>query len=189
MTTRQLPVNYYTPDYGINNRNYTTKIIPRKNNSYNTGIITNRTKNESYKIVEKDFGDGKVIYYIPLEYGDDFDISQLGNKPKPDEEQVYNSPKLVRRRTIQQYSDIEYDNDYREYVEEVPIVTSCRHVYILPRKQRNTQVIEKIYESQLPAEIVEDTYKKNYPDIFDYRAKNEETGYVVRENVPKQIVR
>jgi hypothetical protein len=195
MTAHRIPNNYYAPDefsYGNN----TKRVIPR--NNHNTGIITSRTKSGSYNIVEKDFGDHKVIYHIPVEYGDDYDISQLEETPtiedRQQHQQGYSSPRLVRRRIYQEYDNVDYDDEY-EYVEEIPISSPRRRVYVSPRRQtRDVQVIRRIYEPQPVVqpvvETVEYIYEDEYPDVYNnIREKEEEVEYVVRERVPKQTVR
>ncbi|CAF3830672.1 unnamed protein product [Rotaria sordida] len=177
-----MPSDYYTSD----------EFEYRSNKN---GIITNKTRKGSYNIVEKDYGDHKIIYHIPVEYGDDYDISELEDMPTAEEEQPQqqqqqrNSPKLVRRRTIHQYADVGYDNDY-EYVEEIPSVAPRQRMYISPRRQRDPQFVDRIYETQPASETVEYVYEDDYPDDYDYRPENEEqVEYVVRERVPKQTVR
>jgi hypothetical protein len=195
MTTGRIPPEYYTSDE-FSYRNNKTRIIPRQNYSYgssnNAGVITSKTKSGTYNIIEKDFGTHRVIYHVPIEYGDDYDVSQLEDIPITEEEQpqqTINSPRLVRRRIYQQYDDSDYNDDY-EYVEEVPIVTPRRRVYISPRPQRDTQIVETIYETRSPKKTVEYIYEDDRSDVYDYRPENEEeVEYVVRERAPKQIVR
>jgi len=194
MTTNRIPPEYYTSDE-FSYRNNKTRIIPRQNYSYgssnNAGVITSKTKSGTYNIIEKDFGTHRVIYHVPIEYGDDYDVSQLEDIPITEEEQPQqpiNSPRLVRRRIYQQYDDSDYNDDY-EYVEEVPFVTPRRRVYISPRPQRDTQIVETIYETRSPKKTVEYIYEDDRSDVHDYRPENEEVEYVVRERAPKQIVR
>jgi hypothetical protein len=193
MTTGRIVSEYYTPDE-FTSKNNKTRIIPRQNYSHavsnNTGVITSKTRNGSYNIIEKDFGDYKVIYHVPIEYGDDYDVSQLEDIPAV-EEQRQQTPKLVRRRIYQQYNDIDYDDDYG-YIEEIPVVSPRRHVYVSSRRPRDTQVVKTIYEtrSRSPTEIIEYVYEDDYEDGYDYKPDNQEqVEYVVRERVPKQTVR
>jgi hypothetical protein len=192
MTTNRIPSDYYTSDEFIY-RNNKIRTIPHENYSHvlsnNTGVITNKTKNGSYNIVEKDFGDYKVIYHIPIEYGDDYDISQLEDIPIVPEQQSNDSPRLVRRRIYQQYNDVDYDNDY-EYVEEIPVVSPRRRVYVSPRRQEDREVVQRIYEQRPPpTQTVEYIYEDDHSDPYAHRQENEEVEYIVRERVPKQIVR
>ncbi|CAF2496950.1 unnamed protein product [Rotaria sp. Silwood2] len=176
MTTSRIPSDYYTSD----------EFTYRNNKN---GVITNKTRNGSYNIVEKDYGDHKVIYHIPIEYGDDYDISELENMSTVEEEQSqqkHNSPKLIRRRIIHQYSDFDNDNDY-EYVEEVPTITPRNRIYVSPRRQRDTQVVKHIYQPPPASETIEYVYEDDYPDDYDYRLENEEqVEYIVRDRVPQQ---
>ena len=184
MTTSRLPSEYRTSNE-FSYENNTSRGIPRENQP---GFITKKTKNGSYNIVEKDFGGHKVIYHIPVEYGEDYDVSQLEDIQPTQQQQLRNSPRLVRQRIYQQYRD--YDDDY-EYVEEVPVISSRRRVYASPRRQGETQVVTRVYESQSPVQTVEYIYEDDYSDAYDYNTENdeEEVEYVVEERAPKQIVR
>jgi hypothetical protein len=195
MTTSRKPHDdYYTSDQ-FTYRNNQTTTIQHQNDlhaaSNQDGVITRKSKNGTYNIIEKDFGDRKVIYHIPIEYGENYDVSQLEDIPTVEEQQQQqstNSPKLVRRRIYQEYNDDDYNNDY-EYVEEIPIVTPRRHVYVSPRRQRDVQVVERIYESRLPIKTVEYIYEDDHQDVYEYRPEREqEVEYIVRERLPKQIV-
>jgi hypothetical protein len=189
MTTSRKPHDdYYTSDQFTYRNNQTTHQNHLHDDSNQDGVITRKSKNGNYNIVEKDFGDRKVIYHIPIEYGENYDISQLEDIPTGEQQRSTNSPKLVRRRIYQQYNDDDYNNDY-EYVEEIPIVTPMRHVYVSPRQQRDVQVVERIYESRLPIKTVEYIYQDDHQDVYEYRPEHEqEVEYVVRERIPKQIV-
>lgn len=162
------------------------------NRTRHDGIITSRARNGSYNVVEKDFGDHKVIYHIPLEYGDDYDVSQLEDIPIDDGFSGRNSPKLTRRRIIQEYDDVDYDND-TEYVEEVPVLAPRRRVYYSPRRRRDPPIIRKVYRTRSPVETVEYIYEDDSSDFYDYRPPPppaEQVEYVIEERLPaKQIVR
>lgn len=190
MTTSGRLPDYYASDEFVY-KNNTSKMIPQKNSSQtisnHDGVITTKTRSGTYNVVEKDFGDHKVIYHIPIEYGDDYDVSQLEDISITEEPITRNSPKLVRRRIVEQYHDS--DNDY-EYVEEVPVLSPRRRVYQSPRRQSETQVIERIYEPIPPVQTVEYIYEDDYGDQYNYRPDNhEEVEYIVQERVPKEIVR
>ncbi|CAF3351790.1 unnamed protein product [Rotaria sp. Silwood1] len=181
MTTSRIPSDYYASDE-----------FTYKNNTH--GVITNKTRKGSYNIVEKDYGDHKVIYHIPIEYGDDYDISELENMPTvaqeqpppPPPQQQRSSPKLIRRRIIHQYRDFDNDNDY-DYVEEMPMVPPREHVYFSPRRQRDIQVVDRTYQAHPAPETIEYVYEDDYSDDLDYIPENEEpVEYVVRERVPRQ---
>jgi hypothetical protein len=192
MTTSRRPFDYYETDELVY-KNNTPRMIPQRNYSYpvsnHEGVITSKTRDGTYNVVEKDFGDHKVIYHIPIEYGDDYDVSQLEDISITDEQTSRNSPKLVRRRIIEQYNDYDYDNDI-EYVEEVPVLTPRRRVYDSSRRPRDVQVIERIYEPIPPVETVEYIYEDDYGDRYERRPDNhEEVEYIVQERVPKQVVR
>lgn len=165
--------------------------IYKSNRTRHDGSITNRRRNGSYNIVEKEYDDHKVIYHIPIEYGDDYDISQLEDISIDDEFSQRNSPKLTRRRIIQQYEDVEYD-DEREYVEEIPVYTPRRRVYYSPRRRRDPPIIRKVYRTRSPIETVEYIYEDDSSDFYDYRPQPvEQVEYVIEERLPptKQIVR
>jgi hypothetical protein len=163
------------------NHNYKSNEILNRNYAYinpnNTGQITNRTKNGPYNITEKDFGDHKVVYYIPSSYEDNYDLSQLDEEPFYQQQQKYYSPPVVRRRYYHSYDD---DDDY---VEQLPIISPRRHMYVSPR---GPQVIKRIYyqpPSPPPLETIEYIYED------DYRPKNEEIiEYIVRDRTPRQRV-
>lgn len=192
MTTRQTPPDYYPSEEYAYEKNSHRRISPRKNPSHtvshNGGVITSKRRDGTYNVVEKDFGEHKVIYHIPIEYGEDFDVSQLEDIPIHDEETNNSSP-LVRRRVIQEYDD---RNDY-EYVEEVPIARSPRrHVYLPPKRQSETEIVERVYQRQSPRKTVEYVYEDDRSDRYEYRSDDDEeeiVEYVVREPKPKQIVR
>lgn len=177
-----MPSDYYASDQFTHTSN--------KN-----GIITDKIRKGSYNIVEKDYGDHKIIYHIPIEYGDDYDISQLEDMPaigeEDDEEQQqprrHNEPKLIHRRVYHQYEDFDHDND--DYVEEVAIVKPRRRVFVSPRRHGKTQVVDRIYEASPTREKVEYVIEDDYLDDSDNIPENEEVEYVVRRRVPKQKVR
>lgn len=154
------------------------------------GVLTNRTRNGSYNIVEKQFDDHKVIYHIPIEYGDDYDVSEFDHMPIDDQDYRRNpSPKLTRRRIIQQYDDVDYD-DY-EYGEEAPVLTPRRRrIYYSPRSRPEPPIIRKTYRSRSPVETVEYIYDDDSSDYYEYRPQPvEKIEYVLEERQPKQIVR
>jgi hypothetical protein len=202
MTTSRLPPNYYTSDeftYGNN----TNRFIPHENDSHvspnNRGVITQTKNDGSYNIIEKDFGDHKVIYHIPVEYGDNFDISALEDippvdeqqqQPQPRQQQLNNSPRLVRRRIIQQYNDFDATDDY-EYVEEIP---APRRVYDSSRRSNDASNRTRVvYELQPPPPPVPQTIEYVYDDdntyFLDTRPQiEEEVEYLVREPEPRTTV-
>jgi hypothetical protein len=193
MTTSRLPPNYYTSDEFTyeNNNNNTTRFVPQENYSHiienSRGVITSKTRDGTYNVVEKDFGDHKVIYHVPIEYGDDYDISILDDIPSDDQLKrlVQDSPRLVRRRIIEPYNDFDDTDDY-EYVEEI---TAPRRVFVSPRRSRDTQVVTRVYESEPPTQTVQHVYEDNYADDHDYRIQTEEeVEYIVRDRTPKPVV-
>jgi hypothetical protein len=103
----------------------------------------------TYNVIEKDFGDHKVIYHVPFEYGDNFDISQLEDIPPVNQQpQSYNQPILVQRRIIQHYNDFD-DTDRYEYVEEIP--ASKRRVYVSAHRPGSPEIVTKrVYETEPP---------------------------------------
>ena len=186
MTTSRRLVDYYVPEEVVYKPN-SSRVVPLRNSHHDT-VITTRAREGSYNVVEKDFGDHKVVYHIPIEYGDDYDVSQLEDISIVEEPTGRTSPKLVRRRIIEQYPD--YDNNDIEYVEEVPVVSSRRQIYPSPRRQPETQVIERIYEPIPPPPTVEYIYEDDYGEQYNYRPDNvEEVEYVVRERAPREVVR
>ncbi|CAF3326715.1 unnamed protein product [Rotaria socialis] len=185
MTTSRIPSDYYASD----------EFTPANNRH---GVVTNKTRKGSYNLVEKDYGDHKVIYHVPVEYGDDYDISQLEDMPtvaEEDEEQrpqqlQSNAPKLIHRRIYHQYGDLDdndNDDDDDEYVEEQVIVRPRRRTYASPRRQRNIRIVDRIYEAQQPTEKIEYIIDNDYSDNYDNRPESqEEVEYVVRQRVPKE---
>jgi hypothetical protein len=165
----------YSPNEYLN-RNY-KYIIPN-----NTGQITKRTKHGPYTVIEKDFGDHKLLYYVPSSYANDYDLSQLDEEPVYQEQQKYYPPIVVRRRYYQSY-----DNDDDDYIEEAPIISPRRHVYVSPR--RRPQVIKRIYYEPSPTPPPPPSQRIEYIYEDDYRPKNEEfIEYIVRDRAPKQRV-
>jgi len=167
------------------NHNYKSNEILNRNYAYinpnNTGKITNRTKNGPYNITEKDFGDHKVVYYIPSSYEDNYDLSQLDEEPFYREPQKHYSPTVVRRRYHHLYNNNDDDND----VEQLPMISPRGHMYITPRRP---QVIKRIYyQPPSPSPPPSETIQYIYED--DYRPKNEEiVEYIVRDRPPRQRV-
>jgi hypothetical protein len=165
------------------NHNYTSNEILNRNYSYftpnNTARITNRSKYGPYNIIEKDFGDHKVFDYIPSSYKYDYDLSQLDEQPFHHEQQNYYSPVVSKRQYYQSY-----DND-EDYIEELPIISPRRNMYVSPRRP---EVIKRIYYEALSPpppspKIIEYIYED------DYRPKNEEIiEYIVRDRPRKERV-
>lgn len=195
MTTSRMPSDYYIIDEYAP-KNNAQQFLPKSNYSQDIptarhGVVTNKTRKGSYNVVEKDYGDHKVIYHIPVEYGDNYDVSKLEDVPAVEEEAKpqQTSSKLVRRRIYHQYKNVNNDDNY-EQVEEVPILTSRRHVYAPQTHPRDKQVVTRVYETQPVTETVEYVYDDDYSDIDDYRPDDEEEiEYVVRERVQEPIVR
>ncbi|CAF1150154.1 unnamed protein product [Adineta ricciae] len=138
------------------------------------------SKNGTYNIVSKDYGDHQVNYYIPREYGDEFGIQQLEEMSLVNDQPYRNSAGYIPRRMYQPYD--EYDpNNGVEYVEEVPMMMTPRTmVNVSPRRQRQPQVIREVYEPTLPipTETVEYVYETQPPPIIE-----EETEYIIEQPV------
>ena len=142
----------------------------------NTGSITNRSKTGPYNVTEKDFGDHKVLYFIPSTYEDDYDLSQLDEKPFYQEQRTYSPRPVVRRRYYQSS-----DDEDEQYMEELPSISPRRYRYI---PSDRPQVIKRIYyEPSPPATQITD-----YIFEEDYRPKNEEViEYIVQSRAPKRV--
>ena len=121
--------------------------------SDNTGRTTHRTRNGPYNIIEKDFGDHKVLYYVPSSYGSDYDLSQLDEK-----QPRYYSPTRVRRRRY--YRSVDNDDDDS-------ILSSRRDMYLSPRRP---PVIQRIYYDRTPRSRIVD-----YIYAHDLQAKKRRT--------------
>jgi hypothetical protein len=135
--------------------------------SYTQNETVNRTKqNGQYTIIEKDFGDHKLFYYIPEEYGNNYDISQLDEIPTNEEEHKYYSPRSVRRK---------YD-----YIDKLPLISPRRYTHVSPRR---AQVIRRIYYEPPPPQKVEYVYEE------DDRPEDEEIiEYILGDRRPRQRV-
>ena len=163
---------------------YTThRTSPRKIYSYpipsEEGVVVSKRRSGTYNIVEKDFGEHRVVYHIPIEYGDHFDVTQLEDIPIFEEQKIQKkqSPQLVRRRIIQQYQNYDYDDENDvEYVEEVPVSTSRKHVFV-PAKHSPRKTVEYVYE-------------EDQSDPYEYQIDDqpEQVEYIVKERKPKQTV-
>lgn len=195
MTTTRVIADYLPPQ-STNYRNYTNRDVPRDNYAYNNpheqGVITKKTRSGSYNVIEKDFGDHKRIYHVPIEYGDNYDLSQL-DEPTVVEETRKPSPRLVRRRIYHQYDDYPEPVDY-EYVEVPPAVpppVTTRTVYVSPRRaSRDTEVVEEIIETVPANRKVHYIYEDDNANAYEYRPVDDEVvEYVIREPAPKTIVR
>jgi hypothetical protein len=173
MTTDHRKYDYNYTKTNNERINY-SNIIPN-----NTGFSTNRSKHGPYSITERDYGDRKVLYYVPSSYANDYDISQLDEQPVYPEQQRDYSPVPARRRYHQSYDD---DDD--DYIEELPARLPRRHKYVSTRRPR---VVKKIYYHPLPSPPPSQTIEYIYED--DYRPKNKETiEYIVPDRTPRQRV-
>ncbi|CAF2457088.1 unnamed protein product [Rotaria sp. Silwood2] len=160
--SRVVPEYYYTSN-DISNEHGNRL----KNHSQ---VTSNRRKKRRYNIIEKDRGDHKTYYYVPVEYGENYDISQLDEIPVYEEKKRNYSPILVRRTNLESYDD--------NHIEKLPIISPRQHNYVSPRR---AHVIERIYyepsQSQTSEHVLEN----------DHRPQNEETNeYVLQDRVPKQ---
>ena len=161
------------------------------------GVVIKKSRSGSYNVIEKDYGDHKRIYHVPIEYGENYDLSQLDEPaalPPPvfEEKSQKNSPRLIRRRIYQEYEDDDDDDEDDDYgyVEEVPMVSS-RRVHVTPRRlNKETEIIERVYEPNPPARTVEYIYEDDRSNIYEYQPERQEkVEYVVREPAPKPVVR
>jgi hypothetical protein len=125
-------------------------LLNEENHSNTKGVITNRSRNGQYNIIEKNFGDHKQFYYIPSTYDSDYDISQLDDVSSHEEEeqQQHYPSTVIRRRNYQQYDD------------ELPRIPSRRYVYVTPRRR---QIIRRVYYEPPP---------KTVEDIIKYSARD-----------------
>ncbi|CAF0971477.1 unnamed protein product [Rotaria sp. Silwood1] len=132
--------------------------------------ISKRRKKRQYNIVEKDFGDHKAYYYVPVDYGNNYDLSQLDEVPTDKEQKRSYSPILVRRKNFETYDD--------NHIEKLPIISPRQHNYVSPRR---AHIIERIYYEPSQSQT------SKYIHEHDYIPQNEEINeYVVRDHVPKQ---
>jgi hypothetical protein len=100
-----MTTNNYIPDYNYDRRRDDTHSTPRQ-----TGSIPNRTKNGLYNIIEKDYNQHKVLYYIPSAYGNDYNISELEEELFHPEQPKYDTPVGVRQQYHQPSNN--RNNDY-----------------------------------------------------------------------------
>ncbi|UJR24850.1 hypothetical protein I4U23_006219 [Adineta vaga] len=181
MTTGDIPSNEYGYDEVIYERdlarsvpldNY-TEMYPSDSNG-----VVGTSKNGTYNIVSKDYGDHKVNYYIPKEYGDEYGISQLEDMSIVNDQPLRNPSGLVQRRMYPSYDEYDQDNAF-EYVEDVPMMTPRTVVNISQGRHPGSQVITEVYEPSLvPTETVEYVYETQPPPIIE-----EQIEYVVEEPV------
>ncbi|CAF1427206.1 unnamed protein product [Adineta steineri] len=164
-TSRITPDYYYKPKEFLNrnNTNNNSYVIPNK-----TGHITNRSKYGQYNITEKDFGDHKISYYIPSEYENNYDISQLDENPISNQTQRIDSPILVRRRYYRHYDNNNNNNDYSN--KELPIISSRQNIYI---RSEQPKIIKRVYFKIPPSpktiqHIYEDEHQLSNEDIIEY---------------------
>ena len=168
-TSRIIPVYHHNVD--VNDRNgrqkYYSSIISHKPNS-----ISNRGKYGKYTINQKDFGDHKLFYYIPVEYGNNYDLSQLDEMPINERKTQMHLSSLVRRK----YYRI-YDNNY---IEKIPIISPRGHARISPGR---ASIIRRLHYRL----VAPNTSKYVYE--HDYRPKNEEiTECTVQDHLPRREV-
>lgn len=188
MTTTRVIADYLPPP-NANQRVYATRDIYA--DPHQRGVITKKSRSGSYNVIEKDFGDHKRIYHIPIEYGDNYDLSLL-DEPTVVEETRRTSPQLVRRRIYHQYAPTPEPVEV-EYVEvpsppPPPPPVNSRRVYVSPR--REPEVIEEVIETVPVTRKVRYVYEDDYANSYDYRPVDEQVvEYVVREPAPKTIVR
>jgi hypothetical protein len=129
MSTNHLKPDYnYTPNNNDRSRDQ-TYINPKQTD----GSITNRTKDGLYNIVEKEYDDRKVFYYVPAAYGNDYDLSQLEEELFPEQQPKQDPPVDVR----QQYHQ---PSDSRGY--EYSPTPPRRDMHFSPRRP---VVIKRIY--------------------------------------------
>ena len=200
MTTTRV-FSEYLPPQNTSYRSYAPRDVPPLRDNYlftdpnSKGVITKKSRSGSYNVIEKDFGDHKRIYHVPVEYGDNYDISQLDEPPIIEPVVQKPSPQLVRRRIYHQYEEpVNY-----EYVEipspspPPPPPVTTRHVYVspppAPRPVRE-EVGEEIIETVPVNRKVRYIYEDDYANAYEYRPVNEEVvEYVVREPAPQTVVR
>ena len=156
------------------------------------GIITKKNRVGSYNVIEKDYGDHKRIYHVPIEYGDNFDLTQLDEPKIIDETQPVTSPRLIRRRIYHEYDDYNQDYSPREdYFEDTPAV-STRRVYVSPRRNaRETEVVQRVYETAplQPVKKVEYIYEDDNANLYEYRSETPEEIEYIRTEKPKTLVK
>jgi hypothetical protein len=161
------------------------------------GVITKKSRSGSYNVIEKDFGDHKRVYHVPIEYGDNFDLSQLDEPPVVELQNPNSSPRLVQRRIYEDYGSAERERGRERerdiaygYVKEVP-VTATQRVYVPPKRpSRETEVIERVYEAVPVNSTVEYVYEDDRANVYELRPEKEKkVEYVVRETVPQPIVK
>ena len=161
------------------------------------GVVTRRGRSGNYNVIEKDFGDHKRIYHVPIEYGSKYDLSQLDEPAPPmavDDKSNKDSPRLIRRRIYQEYDDDDEDDDDDDddygYVEEVPMISS-RRVRVTPRRPtKETEIIERVYSPTPSNRKVEYVYEDDRSNVYQYRPQTQDNvEYVLREPAPKTLVK
>ncbi|CAF3279427.1 unnamed protein product [Rotaria socialis] len=167
--SRAAPEYYFTSndiasEHNSRLKNYLQTLSNKKRS------ILNRKSKRQYNIIEKDLDNHKVYYYVPVEYGNNYDLSQLDEEPIDEVRKRSYSPRLVRRRNFEPYND--------NYPEKLPMISSRPHNYVSPRRPH---VIQRTYYEPSPSQTSE------YINENDHRPRNEELyEYVVRERMPRQ---
>ncbi|CAF1329221.1 unnamed protein product, partial [Didymodactylos carnosus] len=84
---------------------------------------------DDYQVVEKDYGDRKVIYHIPVEYADQYDLDNV-------DETMFDRPVKPRiaRVMYRPYKTIDTNDYYYEY--EQPDYESVQMIYVYQRPIR-----------------------------------------------------
>jgi len=189
-----MTTNSVRDDYGYEESVYendSTRNVPYDNhsdvrpNDYNNGTRT--SKNGTYNIVPKDYGDHKVNYYIPRGYDDENVVSQFEDmsiveeqQQQQQQQQPIRGPSVARGPAYQQY-DNNNNNTQVEYLGEAPVIAPRTVVHVSPARHRDTQIITEIY--QPPRERIEYIYEAQpRPEI-------EEVEYIIEERAPEPIVR
>ncbi|CAF1630683.1 unnamed protein product [Rotaria magnacalcarata] len=167
--SRVTPEYYYTLNDIASEHNSRSKNCSQILSNKKRSILSRKNKRQ-YNIIEKDIDNHKVYYYVPVEYGNNYDLSQLDEEPIDEVRKRSYSPRLVRRRNFESYDD--------NYPEKLPMISSRPHNYVSPRRPH---VIQRTYYEPSPSQTSE------YINENDHRPRNEELyEYVVRERMPRQ---
>lgn len=165
------------PEYYFKSNDNMNEYYDRSKN-YSQMMPNHRRSNLSrkhkglYNIIEKTLDNHTVYYYIPVEYGRNYDISQLAEIPLDDNYTRNNTPILAKRRNIDSHDD--------NYIEKLPRISSRQRNHV---PLRRPHMIERIY-FETPSKVNE-----YVDDDYHHRPKNAEIyEHVTRERVPKQHV-
>ncbi|CAF1279729.1 unnamed protein product [Adineta steineri] len=191
MATSYMPYDDYAQEESIYGNEY-SRSMPHDGYlemppNESDGVV-GTSRNGSYNIVSKDFGDHKVNYYVPREYGDEYDINQLEDMSIADEQPFRNQSGVVSQRMQQQYDNYDQADGF-DYIEEAPEEepeeTPRPIMSVPPRRYGERDVIPEMYEPPLhPTEYM---YEQPPPVEYVY-AQPPPVEYIYAQPPPFQKV-